>query len=145
MRWFLQEFRERFLINDEQDLFWRFPLVKEIEMSDCLFCKIVRKEIPSDMVYQDDDITIFKDINPAAPVHLLVIPNLHIPSVQDMEEEHEQLFGKLFLRAKEAAVEAGIDESGYRLIVNNGPDGRQEIHHIHMHVLGGAKMQHPMG
>lgn len=114
-------------------------------MSDCLFCKIVRKEIPSDMVYQDDLITIFKDINPAAPVHLLVIPNLHISSVMEMEEEHEQLFGKLFLGAKKAAEGAGIDGSGYRLIVNNGPDGRQEIHHVHMHVLGGAKMQHPMG
>ena len=114
-------------------------------MSECLFCKIVSKEIPSDMIYQDEFITIFKDINPAAPVHLLVIPNLHIASVQEMETEHEQLFGKLFLGAKKAAVEARIAESGYRLIVNTGPDGRQEIHHIHMHILGGAKMQHPMG
>jgi histidine triad (HIT) family protein len=114
-------------------------------MSECLFCKIVSKEIPSDMIYQDEFITIFKDINPAAPVHLLVIPNLHIASVQEMETEHEQLFGKLFLGAKKAAEEASIAESGYRLIVNTGPDGRQEIHHIHMHMLGGAKMQHPMG
>jgi histidine triad (HIT) family protein len=97
------------------------------------------------MVYQDDYISIFKDINPAAPVHLLVIPNIHIASVQEMEDEHEQLFGKLFSGAKIAAEGAGIAETGYRLIVNNGPDGNQVIHHIHMHVLGGAKMQHPMG
>jgi len=114
-------------------------------MSECLFCKIIKKEIPSEMVYQDDFITIFKDINPAAPVHLLVVPNAHIPSVQTMEEEHELLFGKIFSGAKAAAESAGIAESGYRLIVNNGPDGRQEIHHLHMHVLGGGIMQHPMG
>ena len=114
-------------------------------MNDCLFCKIVSKEIPSDMVYQDEFITIFKDINPAAPVHLLVIPNRHIPSVQSMNKEDELLIGKLFSGAKKAAEEAGIGETGYRLIVNNGPDGRQEIFHLHMHLLGGGKMQHPMG
>jgi len=114
-------------------------------MSDCLFCKIVSKEIPSDIVYQDDFITIFKDINPAAPVHLLVIPNDHISSVQAIGEEDELLLGKLFTGAKNAAEKAGISESGYRLIVNNGPDAHQEVLHLHMHVLGGAKMQHPMG
>lgn len=114
-------------------------------MADCLFCKIVSKEIPSEMVYQDDFITIFKDINPAAPVHLLVVPNAHIPSVKEMAEEDEALLGKLFSGAKTAAIEAGIAESGYRLIVNNGPDAHQVIHHLHMHLLGGGKMQHPMG
>ena len=114
-------------------------------MNECLFCKIINKEIPIEMVYQDDFITIFKDINPAAPVHLLVVPNAHISSVQAMEEENELLFGKLFSGAKKGAEGTGIAESGYRLIVNNGPDARQEIHHLHMHVLGGGKMQHPMG
>lgn len=114
-------------------------------MSDCLFCKIISKEIPSDILYQDDFITIFKDINPAAPVHLLVIPNEHISSVQAMGEEDELLLGKLFTGAKQAAEKAGIAESGYRLIVNNGPDAHQEVLHLHMHVLGGGKMQHPMG
>ena len=114
-------------------------------MSDCLFCKIIKKEIPSEIVYEDDFITIFKDINPAAPVHLLVVPKAHISSVQAMKAEDEPLLGKLFTAAKKAAEDAGIAETGYRLIVNNGPDAGQEILHLHMHVLGGGKMQHPMG
>ncbi len=114
-------------------------------MSDCLFCKIISREIPSEMVYQDEFITIFKDINPAAPVHLLIIPNTHISSVQEMDYRDENLLGKLFSGAKLAAELAGIAESGYRLIVNNGPDGGQVVLHLHMHVLGGGKMQHPMG
>lgn len=114
-------------------------------MSDCLFCKIAAGEIISEIVYQDEMVTVFKDINPAAPVHLLVIPNTHIPSVQDMKEGQESLFGRLFSAAKKAAEDAGIAESGYRLIVNNGPDAHQEVFHVHMHVLGGGKMKHPMG
>lgn len=114
-------------------------------MSECLFCKIIKKEIPSEIVYQDEFITIFKDINPAAPVHLLVVPNSHLRSVQEMGEDDELLLGKLFSGAKKAAELKGISETGYRLIVNNGPDARQEIPHLHMHVLGGGKMQHPMG
>ncbi len=114
-------------------------------MTDCLFCKIAAGEIPSEIVYQDDQVTVFKDIHPAAPVHMLVIPNAHIPSVQAMQEEDQLLFGKLFFTAKKVAQEAGIGESGYRLIVNDGPDAHQEIFHVHMHILGGAKMVHPMG
>ncbi len=114
-------------------------------MTDCLFCKIIQKEIPSEIVFQDETITVFKDINPAAPVHLLVIPNKHIPSVREMDKTDEIIFGKLFSGAKAAAEDAGIAEAGYRLIINNGPDAHQEIPHIHMHVLGGAKMKHPMG
>ena len=114
-------------------------------MTDCLFCKIIQKEIPSEILFQDESITVFKDINPAAPVHLLVIPNKHIPSVREMGTEDEAVLGKLFSRAKAAAEDLGISESGYRLIVNNGPDAHQEIFHIHMHVLGGEKMKHPMG
>ena len=114
-------------------------------MSDCLFCKIINKEIPSEIMYENDHITVFKDINPAAPVHLLVVPNTHIPSVQAMETEDELLLGKLFSGAKTAAELTGISETGYRLIVNNGPDARQEILHLHLHVLGGSIMKHPMG
>jgi histidine triad (HIT) family protein len=114
-------------------------------MTDCLFCKIINNEIPSDMVYQDDQVTVFKDINPAAPVHLLIVPKRHIPSVIEMQEGDEEVLGKLFSTAKKVAEDLNIDQTGYRLIVNNGPDGRQEIHHIHMHLLGGAKMKHPMG
>lgn len=114
-------------------------------MPDCLFCKIVSGEIPSEIVYQDDQVTVLKDIKPAAPVHLLVIPNTHIPSVMAMEEGDVELFGRLFLAAKKAAQQAGIEDSGYRLIVNNGPDAHQEVFHVHMHILGGGEMKHPMG
>jgi histidine triad (HIT) family protein len=114
-------------------------------MADCLFCKIIQKEIPSEIIHQDDDITIFKDINPSAPVHLLVIPNKHIPSVTEMTPIDELILGKLFSGAKRAAKNMGIDKTGYRLIMNNGPDAHQEIFHIHMHLLGGGEMKHPMG
>jgi histidine triad (HIT) family protein len=114
-------------------------------MSDCLFCKIVQKEIPSEIIFQDQDITVFKDINPAAPVHLLVIPNQHIASVQEVDQADEMILGKLFTAAKEAAEITGVDKSGFRLIINNGPDAHQEIFHIHMHLLGGSMMKHPMG
>lgn len=114
-------------------------------MTDCLFCKIIQKEIPSEILFQDETITVFKDINPAAPVHLLVIPNKHIPSVREMDEGDEIILGKLFSGAKAVAEKVGIAEAGYRLIINNGPDAHQEIPHIHMHVLGGRKMKHPMG
>jgi len=114
-------------------------------MTDCLFCKIIKKEIPSEILFQDEMITVFKDINPAAPVHLLVIPNKHISSVQEMDENDELILGKLYSGAKAAAEKMGIAETGYRLIINNGPDAHQEIPHIHMHLLGGGKMKHPMG
>ena len=114
-------------------------------MSDCLFCKIIQKEIPSEIILQDENVTVFKDINPAAPVHLLVIPNQHLPSVSEMETDHEIVLGRLFSAAKKAAEKTGIHQTGYRLIVNNGPDAHQEIFHIHMHLLGGGKMKHPMG
>jgi histidine triad (HIT) family protein len=114
-------------------------------MTDCLFCKIIQKEIPSEILFQDESITVFKDINPAAPVHLLVIPNKHIPSTREMDEIDEVILGRLFSGAKAAAEMVGIAETGYRLIINNGPDAHQEIPHIHMHLLGGGKMKHPMG
>lgn len=114
-------------------------------MTDCLFCKIIQREIPSEIVYQDESITVFKDINPAAPVHLLVIPNKHIPSVPEMDQDDEIILGKLFSGAKAAAEKAGIDGTGYRLIINSGPDAHQEVFHLHMHLLGGGKMKHAMG
>ena len=114
-------------------------------MKDCLFCKISKKEIPSEIVYQDETLTVFKDINPAAPIHLLIIPNKHIVSVQEMEPGDEEILGKLFSAAKKAAEESGISDSGYRLIINNGPDAHQEILHLHLHLMGGGKMKHPMG
>jgi histidine triad (HIT) family protein len=114
-------------------------------MTDCLFCKIIQKEIPSDIIFQDESITVFKDINPAAPIHLLIIPNRHISSVREITTADESTMGKLFTGAKKAAEIMGIKETGYRLIVNNGSDAHQEIFHIHMHLMGGGEMKHPMG
>ncbi len=114
-------------------------------MSDCLFCKIIAGEIPSEKVYQDDLVTAFRDINPVAPTHILIIPNKHIATINDLTPEDESLVGHLFLTARSLAKEEGIDESGYRLIINVGPDGGQEIYHLHLHLIGGQKMRHPMG
>jgi histidine triad (HIT) family protein len=105
-----------------------------------IFSKIIAREIPSEIVYQDEQVTAFKDINPAAPVHILIVPNIEIPTADDVEPEHEQLLGHLFLVAKQIAREQGIADSGYRLIVNCRDDGGQEVYHLHMHLLGGRSL-----
>ena len=114
-------------------------------MSDCIFCKIIAGEIPSTQVYTDALVTAFRDINPAAPIHVLIIPNQHIASVNDLQPEDENLAGHMVLVAQHIAAQEGIRESGYRLIINNGPDGGQEVFHLHLHLLGGHRMRHPMG
>ena len=105
-------------------------------MSDCLFCKIRDGEIPSTMVYQDDDVVAFKDISPKAPLHVLVIPRKHIATINDLEEADAALVGKLFLAAKQIAADAGYGD-GYRVLMNCGEKGGQVIFHIHLHVMGG--------
>ncbi len=114
-------------------------------MSDCLFCKIIAGEIPSDTVYKDEQVTAFRDINPVAPTHILIIPNKHIATINDLTTEDEGLIGHLFTTAKALAKEEGIDESGYRLIINVNRHGGQEIFHLHLHLIGGQKMRYPMG
>jgi histidine triad (HIT) family protein len=105
-----------------------------------IFAKIIAKEIPSEIVYQDDRVTAFKDISPAAPVHILIIPNKEIPTVNDVTPDDEALLGHLFVVAKQIAQEQGIAERGYRLIMNCNSDGGQEVFHLHMHLLGGRKL-----
>lgn len=112
---------------------------------DCIFCKIIAGEIPSTQVYQDEQVTAFRDINPVAPTHILIIPNRHIAMVNDLTPEDEQLVGHMFTTAKQIAAQEGIAESGYRLIINNGADGGQIVFHLHLHLIGGQKMRHPMG
>jgi len=107
---------------------------------DDLFEKIVAKEIPSDMLYQDEYVTAFRDINPQAPIHILIIPNRNIPTVNAAVAEDAELLGKLFLVAKKLAKQEGIAEQGYRLIVNCNEDGGQDVFHLHMHLLGGRKL-----
>ncbi|RKQ63916.1 histidine triad (HIT) family protein [Thermovibrio guaymasensis] len=106
----------------------------------CVFCKIVKGELPAKVVYEDDLVMAFHDINPQAPVHILVIPKEHIPTVNDLEERHKELIGHIFLVIKRIAKELGIDESGYRVLVNCNRDGGQEIYHIHFHLLGGKPL-----
>ena len=109
-------------------------------MEGCLFCKIIAKEIPTEIVYEDDDFLAFKDIKPMAPVHLLVIPKKHIPSINHLESEDKELIGKLFLTAKEIAKEQGLFDKGYRLIFNVGRDAGQAVDHLHLHLLGGKTL-----
>ena len=114
-------------------------------MADCLFCRIISGDIPSTNVYRDEQATAFRDINPAAPSHILIVPNRHIDSVNVLMKDDEQLIGHLFLVAKQLAAQEGFAGNGYRLIANTGPQAGQTIFHVHLHLLGGAPMKHPMG
>ncbi|MDH4115511.1 MAG: histidine triad nucleotide-binding protein [Burkholderiaceae bacterium] len=107
-------------------------------MSSCLFCRIARGEIPSKKIYEDDDVLAFHDIHPAAPVHFLLVPKLHLDSLLDAGSEHEALFGKMIGLAPRLAKELGCD-NGFRVVINNGPDGGQEVFHLHIHIMGGPR------
>ncbi len=106
----------------------------------CVFCKIVKGELPAKVVYEDDLIMAFHDINPQRKVHVLVIPKKHIPSLNDLTEEDKELMGHLMVKIPEIAKKLGIAEDGYRVIVNTGPNGGQEIYHVHFHILGGERV-----
>ncbi len=109
-------------------------------MKDCLFCKIINKEIPSDSVYEDEEVYAFNDIHPLAPVHILVIPKKHIKSMNDITNDEVELIGKMFLIAKELAQKNGISKDGYKLLFRVGKHGGQEVPHIHLHLIGGAPL-----
>ncbi len=109
-------------------------------MDDCIFCKIIKREIPSSIVYEDSEIIAFRDVNPQAPVHILVIPKRHIESLIDLKEEDELLVGKIYTVINKVVRQEGIDEKGFRIIVNCGDDGGQEVKHLHFHILGGKKL-----
>lgn len=109
-------------------------------MDDCIFCKIIKKEIPSSIVYEDSEIIAFRDINPSAPVHILVIPKKHIESLIELKQEDEILIGKIYTVINKIAKQENIDEKGFRVIVNCGEDGGQEVKHLHFHLLGGRKL-----
>lgn len=113
-------------------------------MSDCIFCKIASKEIPSAIVYEDEQMLAFKDIEPQAPVHVLLIPKKHIDSANTVAEEDIDLIGKMILKIKDIAEDLGLD-NGYRIVNNCGEDGLQTVQHLHFHLLGGRKMQWPPG
>jgi histidine triad (HIT) family protein len=114
-------------------------------MTDCIFCKIIKGDIPSTNVFRDEQVTAFRDLNPAAPTHILLVPNKHIDSINALTSDDEQLIGHLFIAAKQIAAQEGIAEGGYRLIINTNAHAGQTVFHIHLHLLGGAPMKHPMG
>ena len=105
-----------------------------------IFSKIVAREIPADILYQDELVTAFRDIDPAAPTHVLIIPNHEIPTADDVTEADEPVLGRMFRVAADLAREAGIAKDGYRLILNCGPHGGQEVYHLHLHLLGGKPL-----
>jgi histidine triad (HIT) family protein len=112
---------------------------------DCIFCKIIAGEIPSTKVFEDEQVFAFHDIHPSAPVHILLVPKKHIASINELEDSDECLVGHMFTAAQEVARQEGIAETGYRSIINTGPDAGQEVFHLHLHLLGGQRMRHPMG
>ena len=119
--------------------------VREVgDLTDCLFCRIIKKELPSEIVYEDDTVLAFRDIKPAAPVHILIIPKRHISSLTDMTEEDEGAMGHVMFVASKLARDMGVSE-GSRVVVNCGKDAGQSVFHIHMHLLGGRSLGWPPG
>ena len=113
---------------------------KEKSMEDCIFCKIIKGEIPSTKVYEDENVLAFKDINPAAPIHILVVPKQHIENVLEINEENKEIASNIFLAINKIAKQLGIDQNGFRVITNCGKDAGQEVMHLHFHILAGGKM-----
>lgn len=109
-------------------------------MEDCVFCKIIKGEIPSKKVYEDDEILAFYDINPIAKVHVLVIPKMHIKSLQELKEENKDLLFHLFEKINEVAKIVGVDKTGFRVVSNVGEDAGQAVKHLHFHIIGGEKL-----
>lgn len=114
-------------------------------MKECLFCKIVDKEIPAEIVFKSNKLLAFKDIDPQAPVHILIIPKEHITTTNDLSNKHNELIGDIILTAKRLASEYDIAEDGYRMVLNCNEKGGQAVYHIHLHLLGGRQMKWPPG
>ncbi len=112
---------------------------------DCLFCKMVAGEIKPDTLYEDDHVLAFRDINPQAPVHFLVVPKQHIATLNDLDDSHAELIGRMYLAASKVATEQGIAEGGYRSLINCNTDAGQTVWHLHLHVLGGRTLAWPPG
>ena len=114
-------------------------------MKNCIFCDIVTGDEPGDILHQDDTVTAFRDIHPVAPTHVLIVPNRHISTVNELTAADETLVGHMFTIARMVALMEGSAESGYRLILNTNYDGGQVIYHMHLHLIGGRRMRYPMG
>lgn len=105
----------------------------------CIFCQIISGEVPGNILYRDDMVTVFRDIHPIADTHILIVPNRHINSVNDLERSDDSLIAHMIINAKEMAAREGVAESGYRLIINTGPDGGQSVQHLHLHLIAGKR------
>lgn len=114
-------------------------------MSNCIFCEIVEGKRPGDIVYTDDTVIAFRDINPKAPVHILIVPKKHIATINDLEPEDESIVSNMFLTAKSLAAKEGIEKKGYRLVINCNHEAGQSVFHVHLHLLGGRWMRWPPG
>lgn len=114
-------------------------------MTDCVFCKIVAGQIPAKLLYQDEHLTAFHDINPQAPVHVLIIPNRHVESLASLGAEDAEAAGRLLAIAHQLAQATGVDQSGYRVVFNVGPDAGMAVYHLHAHLLGGRRLGWPPG
>ena len=114
-------------------------------MSDCIFCKIISGDIPAEKVFENDHVIGFRDLNPQAPTHVLVIPKKHISTINDLQEEDKALVGEMYLAAKQIAADEGLSDDGYRTVMNCNEQAGQTVFHIHLHLLGGRRMQWPPG
>jgi histidine triad (HIT) family protein len=113
--------------------------------SDCLFCKIAAQEVPADIVHSSDGVVAFRDINPQAPIHLILIPRDHLPSLVEVTDDHGRMLAEIAQAATHLARAEGVDRSGWRLVTNVGPDAGQSVFHLHFHLLGGRRMKWPPG
>jgi histidine triad (HIT) family protein len=109
-------------------------------MNDCIFCKIARGEIPAEIIFKGENVIAFNDIDPKAPFHAVIIPKKHINPLEDLEDDDIALIAEIYMAARAVAAGAGVDDSGYRIIANHGPDSGQEVEHLHFHVLGGRQL-----
>jgi histidine triad (HIT) family protein len=114
-------------------------------MTDCLFCKMVSGAIQPDVVYEDDDVLAFRDLNPQAPLHVLVIPKVHIATTNDLDAANADVVGKMYLAARQIALDEGVADPGYRMVMNCNPGAGQSVYHIHLHVLAGRPLGWPPG
>ncbi len=114
-------------------------------MSDCIFCKIIAGEIPSECIYEDDDVFAFRDLNAQAPLHILIIPKMHIATINDLDSSNAASIGKLYLAAKKIAAEEGYADKGYRVVMNCGEGAGQSVFHLHLHLLAGRPLSWPPG
>jgi len=112
---------------------------------DCIFCKIANKELPAKVAYEDEDVIVFHDVNPQAPIHLLIVPKMHITSIMEITKENAKVINKITMVAQELARQNQIANKGFRIVVNTGEDGGQSVSHLHFHLLGGRSLAWPPG